>query len=308
MKKLIVLIFTIAIIYSFTTLTSTQAKELMINPPQNILAQYSEQIYSREKCNNCHTLISSKNSDAISLDGMGGYYKNFWHYSHLENPQLMVPESKMPSFSHLITKIFTKEDFIGYLNTKKENNTETSIDLLWKEMCAQADSIRRELKKNDIDSKKNAEIVALIAYLQSIPSSPYKIKQDSIEHMIINKKHHEWNDLINDDKSIIYKLASSKDKPTINNGLNLYKTNCIMCHGPNGGGMIGPNLTDEYWLYGGSLTAIAKTIANGGEDGKGMIAWENSLTPKEVGELVAYIASLKNTNPKNAKEKQGSKE
>lgn len=88
-------------------------------------------------------------------------------------------------------------------------------------------------------------------------------------------------------------------------GQDLFTTNCAACHRADGGGQIGPNLTDENWILGGGIKDIFRTISNGGRDGKGMIAWKGTLKPKEIQAVSSYILSLKGSNPKDAKEAEG---
>lgn len=90
----------------------------------------------------------------------------------------------------------------------------------------------------------------------------------------------------------------------IASGKTLYVTNCAACHGQLGEGVVGPNLTDAYWLHGGSPEAIIKSITDG-IPAKGMIAWKAILGPKKIKETTAYIMSLKGTSPPNAKAAQG---
>lgn len=88
-------------------------------------------------------------------------------------------------------------------------------------------------------------------------------------------------------------------------GKELYTANCVACHRADGGGQIGPNLTDEEWILGGGIKNIFHTIVNGGRDGKGMIAWKGTLKPKEIQLVSSYIISLKGTNPKEPKAPEG---
>lgn len=88
-------------------------------------------------------------------------------------------------------------------------------------------------------------------------------------------------------------------------GKTLYDINCIACHKADGGGSIGPNLTDEYWILGGSIKDIFNTIMEGGRDGKGMIAWKQQLSPTEIQQISSYIVTLQGTNPPDAKEPEG---
>jgi cytochrome c oxidase cbb3-type subunit 3 len=79
---------------------------------------------------------------------------------------------------------------------------------------------------------------------------------------------------------------------------------CPTCHMPDGGGnAVGPNLTDEYWLYGGSIKNIFNTIKYG--TNKGMRSWKDDLSAKQIAQVASYVKSLKGTKPANPKEPQG---
>lgn len=90
-------------------------------------------------------------------------------------------------------------------------------------------------------------------------------------------------------------------------GQSIYTANCVACHGDKGQGTVGPNLTDEFWIHGGKINSIFKTIKYGVPE-KGMISWEKTLTPKQIADVSNYIISLKGTNPANGKAPQGDKE
>jgi len=93
---------------------------------------------------------------------------------------------------------------------------------------------------------------------------------------------------------------------TIAAGQAIFTQNCTACHGGVGEGGIGPNLTDEYWLHGGEIRDIFKTVKYGVLD-KGMVPWEQNLTPAQIAEVCNYIVSLRGSNPTNAKAPQGEK-
>lgn len=99
--------------------------------------------------------------------------------------------------------------------------------------------------------------------------------------------------------------ASSKETD-LAKGKDVFTANCASCHGQKGEGLVGPNLTDEYWLHGGTISEVFKTIKYG-VPAKGMIAWEKQLNPLQMQQVASYILSLKGTNPPNAKEPQGEK-
>lgn len=97
------------------------------------------------------------------------------------------------------------------------------------------------------------------------------------------------------------------DPADIAAGEKTFKLYCAPCHGENGGSMpggVGPNLTDDYWLHGGSVTDIFKTIKYGVPE-KGMVSWQAQLNPSQIQQVASFIKSLKGTNPENAKEPQG---
>ena len=95
------------------------------------------------------------------------------------------------------------------------------------------------------------------------------------------------------------------DAPSLDAGKEIFTTNCAACHRADGGGQIGPNLTDNHWILGGGIKEIFHTITNGGRDGKGMIAWKGTLKPKEIQKVASYILSLQGSNPKDPKEAEG---
>lgn len=94
------------------------------------------------------------------------------------------------------------------------------------------------------------------------------------------------------------------DKAALEQGKVIYVENCLACHGQNMEGGTGPNLTDEYWLHGGSVQEVFKTIKYGVPQ-KGMISWEKKLKPDEMQNVASYILTLQGTKPANAKEPQG---
>lgn len=95
------------------------------------------------------------------------------------------------------------------------------------------------------------------------------------------------------------------DNPTdLSAGKNIFSNNCKACHAPDGGGGVGPNLTDKYWLHRGGIQDIFKTIKYG-VPAKGMISWESQLSPKQIAQVASYVHSLSGTTPANPKAPQG---
>jgi cytochrome c oxidase cbb3-type subunit 3 len=87
-------------------------------------------------------------------------------------------------------------------------------------------------------------------------------------------------------------------------GKTLFAANCIVCHGDKGQGGVGPNLTDDYWLHGGRINDVFKTIKYGVVE-KGMQSWKDVFSATQIAELSSYIMSLHGSNPPGAKAPQG---
>lgn len=86
-------------------------------------------------------------------------------------------------------------------------------------------------------------------------------------------------------------------------GAAIYRQNCLPCHGDRGQGVIGPNLTDGYWLHGGAPLQVHHTVQAGVAD-KGMPAWGPVLGELGVRQVVAHLITLRNTRVPG-KEPQG---
>lgn len=99
-------------------------------------------------------------------------------------------------------------------------------------------------------------------------------------------------------------LAVVADKHELSEGAKVFAKNCVACHAADGGGTIGPNLTDDYWIHGGKIEDIYTTIFNG-VAAKGMPTWSLVLKPDELQEVTAYIWSLHGTTPAKPKPPQG---
>ena len=95
-------------------------------------------------------------------------------------------------------------------------------------------------------------------------------------------------------------LQPSKDPEPLANGKKTFGTLCAPCHRPDGGGLVGPNLTDDYWIHGSNFVNNVATIWNG-VPAKGMITWKNMLKPNEIHDVASYIYTLRGTHPPKPK-------
>ena len=96
------------------------------------------------------------------------------------------------------------------------------------------------------------------------------------------------------------------DKGKLTEAGELFLKKCAVCHGEKGEGKNGPNLTDEFWIHGGDVKSVFKTIKYGVLE-KGMIAWGDQIPPLQMKAVTAYILSLQGSKPANAKEPEGTK-
>lgn len=101
------------------------------------------------------------------------------------------------------------------------------------------------------------------------------------------------------------KTVTMADAKGIADGKKIFTGTCFPCHGANGeGNAVGPNLTDKYWLHGGAIGNVFKTITIGVPE-KGMQAWGKTFSPTDIKNLASFILSLQGSNPANAKAPQG---
>lgn len=98
--------------------------------------------------------------------------------------------------------------------------------------------------------------------------------------------------------------AWPKDPAQIAAGKEVFAKTCTPCHGANGGGVIGPNLTDAAWLHGKGPERVRVAIRDGYPD-KGMPTWRTMLSPEQIEALVAFVGSIVDTNVPGGKAPQG---
>lgn len=103
----------------------------------------------------------------------------------------------------------------------------------------------------------------------------------------------------------IESVALLTESSDLQRGKAVFNLNCASCHIRDGGGGIGPNLTDEHWILGGGFKNVFNTIYKGGRDGKGMVAWKGVLKPQDIQKVASYVISLGGTTPAKPKKPQG---
>ena len=201
----------------------------------------------------------------------------------------------------VLSKLWRK--FLNSLNDSVPITKEESID-----MGHEYDGIR-ELDNNLPPWWKllfYASIVWAAGYLFYFHFSDYgKLSAEEYKEEMAEaeRKQEEYLEKVADmvDETSVVALV---DGSALSNGKRLYNVNCIACHGAFGEGGVGPNLTDDYWIHGGGIKNVFKTIKYG-VPAKGMIAWQQQLKPKQMQEISSYILTMHGTNPANAKGPQG---
>lgn len=145
-----------------------------------------------------------------------------------------------------------------------------------------------------------AFIYLLNFHVLGLGMNPTEEYNAEMEKARIEKEVYEANNKDRIDESSV----PFADADGLKAGQRLFDANCVACHLKDGGGSVGPNFTDNYWLHGGTLNDIYATIKNGYPD-KGMQAWGGQFTPKEVSYLASYVKSFVGTKSATPKAQQG---
>ena len=95
-------------------------------------------------------------------------------------------------------------------------------------------------------------------------------------------------------------LTPSTDPTILEQGKAVYTQMCAPCHLPDGGGLVGPNLCDDYWIHGSTYQDNLRIIINGVPE-KGMITWRDLLKPSEIKAVASYCFTFRGTTPENPK-------
>lgn len=127
-------------------------------------------------------------------------------------------------------------------------------------------------------------------------------KQYAVAEKAIEKYQKEHGSSIDENSATLVVDAAKLEE-----GKVIYEKNCVACHAVNGGGGVGPNFTDSYWLHGNTINNVFKTIKYGVPE-KGMIPWEAQLNPEQIQNVASYVlTAFKDKNVEGGKEPQGEK-
>lgn len=103
------------------------------------------------------------------------------------------------------------------------------------------------------------------------------------------------------------KVTLLTDAESLAKGKEIFVNACAACHKADGGGVVGPNLTDQFWINGGGIKNVFKLIAEGSKNNPTMVGWAKTLGTKEVQKVASYVLSLQGTKPAGAKPAEGEK-
>ena len=99
-------------------------------------------------------------------------------------------------------------------------------------------------------------------------------------------------------------VTATTESVALADGKETFSSICSSCHKADGGGDIGPNLTDKFWKHGGDIRSIFKVVTHGVQ-GTNMVAWGTSMSPEKIRNVSSYVLTLQGTNPPNAKKPEG---
>jgi cytochrome c oxidase cbb3-type subunit 3 len=100
-------------------------------------------------------------------------------------------------------------------------------------------------------------------------------------------------------------VVAVTDATSLAKGKEIFTNACAACHKADGGGLVGPNLTDDQWINGGGIKNVFKLISEGSKNNPSMVAWNKTLSSKDIQSIASYILTLKGSNPAGAKAAEG---
>ncbi len=145
-------------------------------------------------------------------------------------------------------------------------------------------------------------VVYMLAYhvfdALPLPAEEYKAELVEAEAEAQERKLLAGNELDENNVEVTAEAAE------VANGKSIFEKSCAVCHAADGGGGVGPNLTDKYWIHGGGIGDLFATIKYGVPQ-KGMISWQATLKPTDIRDVASYILTMQGTTPASPKEPQG---
>jgi cytochrome c oxidase cbb3-type subunit I/II len=217
----------------------------------------------------------------------GPMYKNAaWHYNHFMDPQKMNEQSIMPNYAWLAVKN------VNLNNIPKKIKAMQTLGVPYEEgyagkaiddYLAQAEGIVADLKASGIETDAKKEMVAMIAYMHKLGRD---ISELPGEEAAVKNTTSTPTPAETSQKGEVKLLNSEEDLAA---GKKLWDTNCVVCHGKDGGGFATfPSLIDDEWLHGNSPAEVYKQISEGNV-AKGMVPYKTMMSEKQITQLTSYV-------------------
>lgn len=146
-------------------------------------------------------------------------------------------------------------------------------------------------------------IVFAAVYFALTQYGKLKISDEYVTAMAAHQKLAPQGGPSAGDGDAVQKMTT--DPKMVGEGRSIFLQRCAICHANDGGGGIGPNLTDNFWLNCDGKAAGILTVVSNGVDGKGMPPWKQVLSADEVKKVTAFVLSLRGSKPAKAKPPQG---
>jgi len=268
------------------------------------------------------TAIADSTAKAVSVDYYGGLsYSTFWTLSTVLALELLVV-FVLVLFIRGLWNVIHPEPVVIKEQENKDSWFINTWHLLDKKFLTKAIPLEQEadrLLDHDYDGIKELDNALppwwKYGFIITIFIAALYLLKYEVWHNGPNPTEEYNSEMTYAKEQVDTYLASMKnnvDEKTVTmsdaagiaaGGVSFAKT-CTPCHGAKGEGGVGPNLTDDYWLHGGKIADLFKTIKYGYPD-KGMQAWQATYSPVQIQELASYVKSLKGTNPPNGKAPQG---
>ena len=103
------------------------------------------------------------------------------------------------------------------------------------------------------------------------------------------------------------KVTLLTDAESIAKGKEIFTNTCASCHKADGGGLVGPNLTDDTWINGGGIKNVYKVISEGSPNNPSMVSWKKIIKPTDIQKIASFVLSLQGSKPAGAKAAEGKK-
>jgi cytochrome c oxidase cbb3-type subunit I/II len=220
------------------------------------------------------------------------YKPDLWHYNHLMDPRSTSQASIMPAYPWLAKDEINMKQIpkkIRVMRTLGVPYDESYVETASKDLIEQATRIADGLRAQGVDIAPNKKIIALIAYMQ-------RLGTDITAKAVVAPAPAA--------PATTSFTAFLTDDLSIKAGAETFVKLCAVCHLPDGGGLVGPNMTDKYWIHEPSPQGMYDLVYNGLIE-KGMTPFKDQLSPEQIQQVISYIITMQGTTPAKPKEPQG---